>query len=84
MEKNDWSREKLKKYVQSEITKLFSTILDYVEVAVDGKARYKNLRSKILKVSNDSIREIHKELDSKYMVDYPLGEEIIVVDQQGK
>jgi hypothetical protein len=79
------SREKLKKYVQGEITKLFSSVLDYAEVAVDGKERYMNLRSKILKVSNDAIREIKKEIDSRYSVIYnPPAEDIIIIKQDKK
>lgn len=79
------SREKLKKYVESEVTKLFSSVLDYAEVAVDGQERYKNLRSKILKVSNDVIREIKRELDTRYSVSYlPPGEEVIVFNQNKK
>ena len=79
------SREKLKKYVHGEITKLFSSVLDYAEVAVDGKERYMNLRSKILKVSNDTIREIKKEIDSRYYVAYqPPAEDIVVIKQQKK
>lgn len=75
-------REKLKDFIQSEITKLFSSVLDYTEVAVDGKERYMNLRSKILKVGNDTIREIKKELDNRYKVHYePPAEDIIVVDK---
>lgn len=75
-------REKLKNFIQSEITKLFSSVLDYTEVAVDGKERYMNLRSKILKVGNDTIREIKKELDTRYSVEYqPPAEDLIVVDK---
>jgi hypothetical protein len=84
-EGNDRSKEKLKKYVQNEITKLFSAVLDYAEVAVDGKERYLNLRSKILKVGNDTIREIRREIDARYKVDYvPPAEDIILVKQQKK
>ena len=70
----------LKLFIQKEVTKLFSSILDFAEVAVDGKERYINYRSKVLKLSNDAIREIKKELDDKYEVKYlaPL-EDIIVV-----
>jgi len=76
------SKDRLKKYVQNEVTKLFTSVLDYAEVAVDGKERYSNLRSKILKVSNDAIREIKKEIDTRYTVDYiPPAEDIIVVKQ---
>lgn len=76
------SREKLERYIHNEITKLFSSVLDYAEVAVDGKERYLNLRSKILKVSNDAIREIKREIDSRYLVKYvPPAEDVIVVRQ---
>jgi len=77
------SREKLKKYVQCEITRLFSSVLDYAEVAIDSKARYTTLRSKVLKVSNDAIREINRELDNRYDVTYlPPAEEVIVIKQK--
>lgn len=76
------SREKLKKYVHSEITKLFTSVLDYAEVAVGSKERYANLRSKILKVSNDAIREIKREIDTRYGVIYvPPAEDVVVVRQ---
>lgn len=76
------AREKLKRYVRGEITKLFSSVLDYAEVAVDGKERYGNLRSKILKVSNDAIREIDREIDGRYSVVYnPPAEEVIIIKQ---
>lgn len=75
-------REKLKNFIHSEITKLFSSVLDYTEVAVDGKERYQMLRSKILKVGNDTIREIKKELDTRYNIKYePPAEDVIVVDK---
>lgn len=77
------SRERLKKFVKDEITKLFSSVLDYAEVAVDGKERYANLRSKVLKVSNDAIREVHKEIDRRYSVNYiPPAEEVIIINQK--
>ena len=75
-----WSREKLKSMSQGEITKLFSSILDYAEVAIDGKERYLSFRSRVLKLSNDAIREIKKEIDTNYEVSYTaLKEELIVV-----
>jgi len=77
------SREKLKGFVRSEITRLFRSVLDYAEVAVDGEERYGKLRSKILKVSNDAIREVDKELDLRYKVTYvPPAEEIIIINQK--
>ena len=75
-----WSREKLKSMSQGEITKLFSSILDYAEVAIDGKERYLSFRSRVLKLSNDAIREIKKEIDTNYEVSYTaLKEEMIIV-----
>jgi len=75
-----WSKEKLKSMSHSEITKLFSSILDFAEVAIDGKDRYLNFRSRVLKLSNDAIREIKKEIDTNYEVNYTaLTEDLIVV-----
>lgn len=76
------SKDKLKKFIQDEVTKLFSSVLDYAEVAVDGKDRYNSLRSKVLKVSNGAIREISKEIDSRYDIKYtPPAEDIIIIKQ---
>lgn len=70
----------LKMFIQKEVTKLFSSILDFAEVAVDGKERYTNYRSKVLKLSNDAIREMKKEVDDKYEVKYlaPMQDIIVV------
>ncbi len=73
----EWSREKLKKYIEEEIKKLFSGILDYTEVAVDSPDRWKALRSKILKLSNDTSRGIVKEIDSRYTVNCAITEDVI-------
>ena len=74
------SKEKIKRYLDAEITKLFTGILDYAEVAIDSEERWKVLRSRILKLSNDSIREIRKEIDERYTVSYRApGEDIIIV-----
>jgi hypothetical protein len=75
----------LKLFLSKEVTKLFSSILDFAEVAVDGKERYANYRSKVLKLSNDAIREMKKEVDTKYLVEYvaPM-EDVIVVRQPRK
>jgi hypothetical protein len=79
------SKEKLQKYIRNEITKIFSSVLDYAEVAVDGKERYTNFRSKVLKISNDSIRDIERELALRYTVNYiPPAEDVVVVKQQKK
>jgi len=73
------SKEKIKRYIDAEITKLFTGILDYAEVAIDSEERWKVLRSRILKLSNDSIREIRKEIDDRYVVNYRAPSEDIIV-----
>lgn len=77
-----WSKDKLKSMSKGEITKLFSSILDFAEVAIDGKDRYLNFRSRVLKLSNDAIREINREIDTNYDVRYSaLKEDLIVIKQ---
>ncbi len=80
----DRSKEKFKRYLEAEVTKLFTGVLDYAEVAVDNKERWKVLRARILKLSNDTIREMKKELDTKYTITYTpvLSDEIIVVNKR--
>lgn len=78
----EWSREKFKRYIDAEITKLFTGVLDYAEVAVDSPERWKALRSRILKLSNDTIREIKKELDTKYELRCSIAEDVIVVNKR--
>lgn len=74
------SKEKLKRYVEKEIHGFFGTILDYIEVAVDGEERFKTLRSKILNSGNDVLRNVKKELETSYDVNYiPQSEDIIKV-----
>jgi len=80
----DRHKEKFKRYLEAEVTKLFTGVLDYAEVAVDNKERWKVLRARILKLSNDTIREMKKELDTKYTIAYTpvLSDEIIVVNKR--
>lgn len=78
------SREKLKKTVEAEITKLFESVLDYAQVAVPTSDTFKVLRSKILRVGNNCIRTIKDKLEH-YDVEYTaVGEEIIEIQQQSK
>ena len=72
------SKAKLKEKVKVDVTKLFHDILDLVEVSVDGPNRFKSVRSKILRLSNDSIRNIHKELDLYYNVAYVATTEEVI------
>lgn len=79
----DKSRDKLVSYISKEITSLFGNILDFTEVAVGDKDRYRVLRQKILKISNDTIRNVSKEITERYDVNYdPPVKEILVLNKK--
>jgi hypothetical protein len=77
-EKVDRHKEKLIRAVSEEITILFEKVLDYAEVAVPNNDQYKKLRSKILRVGNNCIRNIGKEINMRYSVKYEPPAETII------
>jgi hypothetical protein len=78
IDKVDRHKEKLNRAISDEITVLFEKVLDYAEVAVPNNDQYKKLRSKILRVGNNCIRNVKKEVASRYDVKYiPPAETII-------
>ena len=75
------SREKLARDIEAEITGLFEQVLDYSQVACPTKDTYSVLRSKILRVGNNCIRNVRKNLQY-YDVEYvPQVEEVIEIKQ---
>lgn len=79
-DKIDRHKEKMIKSISDEITVLFEKVLDYAEVAVPNADQYKKLRSKVLRVGNNCIRNISKEIQSRYVVKYdPPAETIIEI-----
>jgi hypothetical protein len=79
--KIDRNKEKFKKFSRGQITEMFTAILDYTEVAVGDPQRHKILRGKILRVANDAIRNIDREVDERYDLKYiPPSEDIIYVN----
>lgn len=77
-DKADKHKEKLMRTVSSEITALFEKVLDYAEVAVPNSDQYKKLRSKILRIGNNCIRNLGKEINVRYDIKYiPPAETII-------
>lgn len=78
---NEKSKEKLARDIELEITKLFEQVLDYSQVACPTKDTYTVLRSKILRVGNNCIRNIRKQIQH-YNVEYVTQtEEIIQIKQ---
>jgi len=74
---DDRNKDKLNRLVEIEITDMFEQILDYAQVACPTNDTYKVLRSKILRVGNNCIRNIKKKLDF-YDVKYNARSEDIV------
>lgn len=80
----DRSKQRLKQDVKKCVTQMFSSILDYTEIAVGDPVRYKTLRAKILTVSNDAIRELERVIDSDYTVEFiPTNDVVVVRPRQG-
>ena len=75
--------QKLKAMVKEEITAMFEQTLDFAQVACP-ESHFKPLRSKILRVGNNCIRNIHKKVDDHYKVEYMAPGEDIIEFQQGK
>lgn len=79
-ERKDRHKEKLMKAISEHVTGLFEKVLDFAEVAVPNNEQYKKLRSKILRIGNNCIRDIGKEINNNYDVVYkPPAETIIEV-----
>lgn len=79
------SKEKLRKAAAEEITKMFESILDYVQVACPTPDTYKVLRSKILRVGNNCIRVLQKRMDDFDVIEHKtIIEEIIEIKQPKK
>ena len=64
------SKARLKKEVSKEIISLFEKCLDYVEVTLPDEKVYKIVRSKILRSGNNAVREINKNIDNNYVINY--------------
>lgn len=81
MTANDKSKNKLIRDLEEEVTVLFEQILDYAQVACPTQDTYKVLRSKILRVGNNCIRNVKKILQHYEIEFIPQAEDIIEVRQ---
>lgn len=83
MNMKEWSKEKFKEYLRGAITKMMEGTLDYAEVSIGNKERYKVLRSKILRLGNDSLRSVLAEVDKNYDVTFlRIGQDIVKVSNK--
>ncbi len=77
------SKRKLKRSISDEVTRMWEGILDFGQVAVGDVERFKAFRGKILRLGNNCIRSISKELDRSYVVEFTaLNEDIVEVQQR--
>lgn len=81
---NDRSKDKLKREIKEEVTDLFEKVLDYAQVACPTPDTFKVLRSKVLRVGNDCIRNLQKKIDTRYEVEFTAVTEEIIEFRQAK
>jgi len=80
---NDNSRKRLVKDMRQEVTKMMEKSLDFADVACP-KDNFKQLRSKILRIGNNCMRnltDIFESYDVKYT---KINEEIIEFRNEGQ
>jgi|WetSurMetagenome_2_1015567.scaffolds.fasta_scaffold296856_2 hypothetical protein len=87
-ERQKKSRDKFVIKIKEIQKKAYSQILDQVEsvvVALAGNPEaFKPLRAKILRASNDAIRQLEKELERSYILEYESITEDVIVFNQNK
>ena len=74
---NGRSREKFKKEIAAEVTKLFESVLDYAQVACAHQDTFKALRAKILRAGNNCIRNLKNSSD-KYDMEFKSNTEDVI------
>ena len=79
MAANEKSKDKLIRDLEEEVTHLFEQALDYAQVACPTKDTYSVLRSKILRVGNNCIRNMRKKVQHYEIEFVPQTEEFIEV-----
>lgn len=76
---NDKHTQKLKDMIKEEITFMFEQALDFAQVACP-ETHFRPLRSKILRVGNNCIRNVHRKVDDQYKVEFKaIAEDIIEI-----
>lgn len=65
----DKAKEKLIALCSAKITRVFDGALSFIEVLLD-ESQYKKIRSKILRIGNNAIREMESEIMEHYSITY--------------
>jgi hypothetical protein len=73
--------KKLKDLIKEEVTFMFEQALDFAQVACPDP-HFRPLRSKILRVGNNCIRNIHRKIDDQYKVEFKaISEDVIEIQR---
>jgi len=78
---DDRHMQKLKGVIKEEVTFMFEQALDFAQVACP-EPHFRPLRSKILRVGNNCIRNIHRKMDDQYKVEYKATAEDVIQIQR--
>lgn len=73
----DRHTKKLKDLVKEEVTLMFEQALDFAQVACP-EPHFRPLRSKILRVGNNCIRNINRKIDDQYKVEFQATSEDVI------
>ena len=77
----DKHMQKLKDLIKEEVTFMFEQALDVAQVACP-EPHFRPLRSKILRVGNNCIRNIHRKMDDQYKVEFQATAEDVIQIQR--
>lgn len=77
----DRHTKKLKDLIKEEVTLMFEQALDFAQVACP-EPHFRPLRSKILRVGNNCIRNINRKIDDQYKIEYQATAEDIIQIQR--
>ncbi len=79
---NDNSRKRLVQEMRQEVTKMMEKTLDFADVACP-KENFKQLRSKILRIGNNCMRNLTQDFENYDMQYNKISEEIIEFRNKG-
>ena len=77
------AKDKLVKFCGAKIIRVFDGALSYIEVLLDEN-QYKKVRSRILRIGNNAIRELEQEITDHYEVSYDSKIVDVIKVREGK
>ena len=78
---DDKHTQKLKDMIKEEVTFMFEQALDFAQVACP-EPHFRPLRSKILRVGNNCIRNINRKVDDHFKIEFQATSEDLIQIQR--